>query len=185
MARIFHCSHCGQSCDLDLFCHYKGRTKRMRQERLCFDCAYWMDYIDNPIPDTAIVSGALYSFVPDRREIDRRNIRKTGITFALDMNNREIVTCISPIFKAKVPKSFSELLPDQYRFISAETYFRIKEYCAPHCTSKGCFDRYHCFWYNAQLMESRGPWNKIPKDYIIGGEMCESFIDKERMYVDY
>lgn len=101
------------------------------------------------------------------------------------MNTKELVTSISPVFKAKVSPAFTELLPDQYRFISADTFFKIKEYCAPDCKSKGCFDRYHCYWYNVKLMEKYGPWNKIPKNYIVGSEMCESFINKEQMYVDY
>lgn len=184
MAQLIQCTHCGQTFDLDLYCAYKGISKRMRAERLCFDCAYWKGYIENPTPGTAIVSGALYVFTPDRREIDRRNIRKRGITFAHDMTSKEIVTCIAPVFKARVPATFSEMLPDQYRFISADTYFRIKEYCAPYCNSKGCFDRYHCFWYHPEISEPHGPWNHVPKKYTVGSEMCESFINKEEMYVN-
>lgn len=154
----------------------------MKAERLCFDCAYWKDYIANPTPGTAIVSGALYDFVPCRKEIDRRALKRKGIKLALDMTTKEVVTCVAPVLKAKVPLSFAQILPDQYRFISADTYFRIKEYCAPYCLSKGCFDRYHCYWYNAEKAEPNGPWNRIPAKYIIGSEMCESFIDKDKMY---
>jgi len=157
----------------------------MRAERLCFDCAYWKDYIDNPTPGTAIVSGALYVFEPSKKAVDRRCLHTKGITFAIDMCTRDIVYCISPVFKAKVSPAFAHLLSDQYRFISADTYFKIKEYCASDCKSKGCFDRYHCYWYNVEEMERYGAWNKLPKGYVIGGEMCESFINKELMYVDY
>lgn len=157
----------------------------MRAERLCFDCAYWKDYIENPTPGTAIVSGALYAFIPNRNKIDRRNIRKKDITFAYDLAQKEAITCIAPVFKGKLTPAFANLLPDQYRFISAETYFRIKEYCAPYCNSKGCLDRYHCFWYHPEISEPNKPWNKIPKNYIVGSEMCESFINKEEMYVNF
>lgn len=48
---------------------------------------------------------------------------------------------------------------------------------AGECKSVGCWDRYHCIWYDPKK-EINGPFNIIPNDAYPGIEECPAFINK-------
>lgn len=177
------CSYCGKEYCIGLYNRKSDLRQKMREEGLCFDCAYWKDYIEHPSEDTAIVNGALYIFKPITKRLLKRDRKLKGMIFARNMTTGAIVGCREYRKITVVPERFRSALPDQFRTISEETYRQIDERPIPECLSKGCWDRYHCFWYNAKKAEPNKPWNEIPHYHKPGGEHCESFINKETMYI--
>ncbi len=181
-ANIYQCSYCGKTVNLDQYESNRPFYKRMAQARVCFECEFWMRYVENPIPDTYIVSGKMMRFIPIHGWVHGNARRVEGMRFAYDMHTEEIVCNLERKVLGTVPPQFRELLPDDYRWITKNTYERILFRQYEFCDMKGCYDRYNCFWYNAEKMEADGPWNQLPKNYKPGMELCESFINKNTMY---
>ena len=182
--RFFTCTHCGKQIDLDSYIiHKQVLTAPMRENQLCFECAYWMDIVKHPIPGSFIIDGAMYTF--DVIE-QHRSIRETtkDVRFILDQCNNTALAIRNIKSIGVVPEHFKEMYPDQYRFITYTAFRQVNHHIGSLCEAKGCWDRYHCFWYNKVAAEPNGPWNKIPVGYNPGDEMCENFINKFQMYVN-
>lgn len=154
----------------------------VEKERLCFDCAYWNGIVRNPQPNTAIISGGLYHISNLKTYLNGNEIRIPKWRFLQDMSSNKARACTDCKLIGVVPPQFKSVLPDRYRFITKEAFVRIQQYRGTQCLCRGCWDRYYCFWYNRSEAEPHGAWNKVPKDYVIGGEKCESFINKNTMY---
>ena len=180
MAHTFiTCSNCGKEEDMESFRSLNNPlVTKMRNEQLCFDCAYWMDKLLKPNPDTAIISGGLYKINGPFTRVPFRRTRAIDLQFVIEVNSTNVYATKDITLIGEIPIRLSQMVPDQYRFITREEYRRIIRFESDMCLSKGCFDRYHCLWYRADIAEPEEPWNKIPKDYQIGGECCPSFIDK-------
>jgi hypothetical protein len=182
MAQTFiTCSFCGKREDVEPYRMIKTPlVTRMRGEQLCFDCAYWKCWMDNPEPDTLVISGAVYKLTQPLRKPNYQASTAKAMQFLVDVNDPfNLFATKELILRGKVPEKLNRtILRDQYKFISRTVYNRIKYFGAEFCLSKGCFDRYHCLWYRADIAEPSEPWNTIPKKYVIGSECCPSFVDK-------
>lgn len=180
--RTLTCSCCGKVIDLDHYDIRKPSVKQMVQQNVCFECLFWKTYIDNPIAGTYIVNGKLMYFVPIRGWLRKSTRLKKGIVYVRDMKTGEAVANMERQIIGTVPPTFKELLPDRYKFISLDVYERIHERQSEYCMMKGCYDRYHCLWYNPEIAEPDGPWNEVSSKHKVGDELCESFINKNTMY---
>lgn len=180
MAHTFiTCSYCGKQEDLEAFRSIKNPlVSKMRNERICFDCAYWMNWLNNPEPGTVVISGKLYKLNTPFKRLPFRRTRARALKFVIKVGTKEIYAITDITFRGAIPERLSKMVPDQYKFITRDEYRRIVRFESEMCLSKGCFDRYHCLWYRADIAEPDEPWNIVPKDYQIGGENCPSFIDK-------
>lgn len=180
MAHTFiTCSFCGKQEDIEAFRSIKNPlVSRMRNKQICFDCAYWMNWQNNPEPDTIVISGKLYKLTTPLKQLPLNKTRARALRFIVKTGTKEVYTITDMILRGAIPKRLSQLIPDQYKFITRDEYRRIIGFDADMCLSKGCFDRYHCLWYRADIAEPDEPWNIVPKDYQIGGENCPSFINK-------
>ena len=173
------CSRCGKREDLEAYRLISSPlVAKMREDRICFDCAYWQSWLSNPEPDTVIISGKLYKLTQPIQVSNLRQVRAKDMCFLIDATSNHVYTGRDLILRGTIPSQFHSILRDQYKFITGEEYRRVYQYNAEMCLSKGCFDRYHCIWYRADIAEPDGPWNTIPQDYVIGGEYCPSFVNK-------
>ncbi len=82
----------------------------------------------------------------------------------MDKSTRNVYGCLGLALRGRIPHQFSKLLPDQFQFISSDTYQRINGFEAEMCLSKGCFDRYHCIWYNSSVAEPGRTMEYHPKE---------------------
>lgn len=173
------CSFCGKLEDLEAFrLTQSSLVSRMRAERLCFDCAYWKTWLENPEPDTVAISGRLYKMAQPFFFPNMQQARAKDLLFVIDATANKVYACRDLILRGSIPVQFRSLLPDQYKFITKDEYSRVYRYNAEMCLSKGCFDRYHCIWYRPEIAEPDEAWNTIPENYIIGSENCPSFVNK-------
>lgn len=145
---------------------------------MCFDCAYWMNQQNNPEPDTIVISGKLYKLTTPLKQLPLSKTRAMDLQFVVKIDTNDVYVVTGMVLRGTIPERLSRLVPDQYKFITRDEYRRVVGFNAEMCLSKGCFDRYHCLWYRADIAEPVEPWNIVPKDYQIGGEHCPSFINK-------
>lgn len=183
MTRQITCSICGSTYSFNLYPSQSSLARIMRTKSLCFDCAFWMDYKDNPQVDTQIISGKLYRVLFKKDILYKKQSRKRkGIILARDLRTGDLVYSFDYQYIADVPERFKNIFPDQFRFISESTYYLLYTRANKECLAKGCWDRYHCYWYNKDKAEPNNPWNTIPHYHKVGDEGCESFINKDTMY---
>ena len=95
-----------------------------------------------------------------------------GKRFVYFKDNRKAVICAATWVLGNAPPSIA----DNAMFITRQQYERLS-IRSVQCNFKGCFDRYHCHWYDLGN-EKDGAWNEIPQDWVIGDEKCESFTPK-------
>lgn len=184
MAHTFiTCSFCGKREDLEVYRVVNSPlVSKMRTELLCFECAYWLRWLKNPEPNTLVIDGQLWASVVPFEKPSLHRSRANEYKFVIDINTQEVFGSAALTLKGNIPERFAAQLPNQYKFITRDEYLRMNGYNAEMCLSKGCFDRYHCIWYNAAIAEPDEPWNNIPKNYKIGSEDCPSFVNKDVLY---
>lgn len=176
---LITCSHCGKQEDIETFRRIQSPlVSMMRTEQLCFDCAYWINWMNCREPETLIISGSLYKLTQPLVKVGMRSTRSKKLQFIVNTQSQEASATAGLVLRGMIPIQFSKQLIDEYKFITAEEYRRLIGYNAEMCLSKGCYDRYHCHWYRADIAEPDEPWNTIPSNYVIGGECCPSFINK-------
>ena len=176
------CLSCGSHFNLRDFDIKLPLPKIMQRERLCFTCAFWKDKINNPLPNRQIIDGAHYTFSPWAIQ-PQTFIGHGGQVFHILLNDGAVIRSNNVWCQGEIPERFRSMLPNTARFITKKAYNKLKSQPLFKCQSKGCWDRYHCFWYDMTL-EENGAWNKIPNSHKVGDECCESFLDKSQVFIN-
>ena len=177
------CEFCGSEIDFTLFRPHKALAQTMHKELLCFDCAYWLSRISQITENDILIDGSLYRVTEKIRPQGSNQCRRKGLDFIINQDDQSTAAVIGKRFLATVPERFLNNFPERHRFITMDTYVHLNKCMGMSCTSRGCWDRYHCFLYNNDI-ENNKPWNKISKNHKPGDEMCESFLNKNTMYVN-
>lgn len=179
---IYNCRLCGKLVDLKSFDMKRTRTREMGIGELCFDCVFWNAIKNMSIPNMHVISGEAAIFEPLFGKADRRVLKSNDTLYAVNQTTMEPVRIKEFKSVCKVPYGLSKKIVDEYRFISKDTYMKMNDRQSDVCMMRGCFDRYNCLWYNKNKAEPNGAYNKIPDTYKVGSELCESFINKDKMY---
>lgn len=181
MAHSFiQCTYCGKPEDIEVFRLTKSPlVSKMRAEKLCFECAYWKEWLNNREPDTIVINGQLFKMTNSLQQPNLIEARANNLQFIMAVDTHKAFACKELILRGVIPSQFQTILPDEYKFITKAEYTSIYRFQAEMCLSKGCFDRYHCIWYRADIAEPDEPWNTIPQNYKIGSELCPSFVNKD------
>lgn len=177
---LYQCAKCGQTVDLRDFNVENRYYPIMAQNQVCYECAYWMHLKDHPIPNSQIIDHVYYSCTPvsSRGELGRLSLYDPKRHYILT-NDNEIQCVLLSCYYGIIPERFHNLLPDTAKYIARPTFTKIKKKAGYKCRRIGCYDRYHCFWYNPEEVEPNGPWNEIPKWHQPGWEECPLFINKQ------
>lgn len=178
---LYTCTTCGKEVNLNLYRPGMKLLGIMYHDRDCYDCAYWKDLADNRPAGSVVVEGHL--MVPSYSMVN---------PFLAILKNTVYILCYSGqairanniVSYGFVPARFKHLLPDDGKFVSRRVYQKVHKINKHRfqCRRRGCFDRYHCIFYNVEAMEPDGPWNKIPDKYTPGWEECPSFINKYEIF---
>lgn len=180
-ASIKTCSICGGPMDIEEYDTRAILTKKMQAKHLCFACAFWKDKIDNPVPGREIINGCHYVF----HEWLRQPIPfqgSGGHRYYILRNDGSVMRSNNVWFQGHIPERFRPQLPDTAKLITKRAYYAIKGLECFKCQRKGCWDRYHCYFYDRSIEAENGPWNEIPANHKIGDELCESFLNLDTMY---
>lgn len=150
-------------------CEINRASSRLAKEELnetheTFEQLFWGWFSKAGIP-TFVADRCVYAFV----ETEYRHHRRYYVRYKA---SREEVAYVD-VWKIG---DATDDMPDNAEFIDRETYMGTKRVVP--CNFKGCFDRYHCKFYD-MANEVDGPWNEIPANWKVGDEKCESFIPKQ------
>ena len=171
------CTYCGSPVDLRDY-KLSSLQSLMIERKLCFTCAYWMSKADDMPEHCHVIDGQLIAFNPWKSLGEREILPARGYKpFYIMLNDGDVKRSNNISVQGAVPQYLRHLFPDTARYINKDIYYKVKRHPFFKCQSKGCWDRYHCYWYDMEL-EKNGPWNEIPKSHKMGDECCESFLDK-------
>ncbi len=178
------CHLCGSPIELESYDQKSRLTKKMKHERLCFNCAFWTDKFENPPKGREIINGSHYILHPwNNDRFGRFNGFGTGGFYILH-NDGTVLRSNDVWFQGNIPERFKDKFPNTARAITRSAYTKLKDNVLFKCDRKGCFDRYHCFFYHADEIEKNGAWNEVPANHVIGGEECELFLDKDKIFIN-
>lgn len=153
----------------------------MKEHHICFNCAFWQDRIDTPPYSHEVIGGKYYIVNPSVRRPINRIKGGRGMEYYIRRNDGTLIKTNNLWFQGEIPKQFRDRLPDTARFITLMGYQKLKK-DPQKCTSRGCWDRYHCARYDKSC-EKGGPWNVIPKNHHPGDENCPSFVNKSKIFL--
>lgn len=182
-AQLCHCKICGSHQDLGSYDKRALIYKKMKEEQLCFTCAFWKDKIDNPVANREIINGCHYTFHP-WIEKPQAFLGHAGSPYYVLRNDGTVARSNNVWFQGNIPERFRTQLPDTAKLITRHAYYKIIDEICFSCPKKGCWDRHHCYFYHKDEYEPDGPYNIVPDNYKIGGEKCALFLDKTKMYLD-
>lgn len=182
-----------RSANLSLFgfhkCRYCGAAAVTKSvDGICAECAFWLDIINKSPEEIEVVGDTCYRILPFVDNPPAGAILGSdGKTFYFMANDHTVKKSNDVWVVGKVPSRFAIKLAPTGCFITRGIYNRIMEGLFS-CEAIGCYDRYHCLQYNYKLeYEMNAPFNKVPLDWVVGGEKCPSFINIAKIhgYVPY
>lgn len=174
------CQRCGKTYDVEKYLMENHFTQDMLRKRICFVCSYddWVkNYLKN-LKGCEIVNGKVVAYENIPVIYTLKNKQKAYL-LKPDGTTKEVYAFWNPV---TIPPELAKKYPDTAKQISYAAYHRISAHPFFRCRAKGCYDRYHCYWYDAPRLEADGPWNVVPSYHEVGGEGCESFVDKDAMF---
>ncbi len=181
----FSCLQCHRWVDLRDYTSIGLLISNMATKQLCHECAYWETLLEDDNPDIQIINGECFGCI-DRKAYKihpEYQLLKTdfGHRYILttDMKPRDVITVK---LYGTLPPAVRENHPDTAVEIPRHIYIMVKNRPGFKCFKKGCYDRYSCLWYVAELAEPDGPWNQIPEWHTPGWENCPSYINKSTIY---
>lgn len=163
------CLCCGMPYDIIDYQRTNALLPVVKDKQVCISCAYWVDLAERQ-PDNMFVIGHECFMYEKGSKHNAVYVLKNKTEVFYSRNIRNI---------GKVPEYLQHILPDNAQYIDVESYRIINRIQGYVCKSKGCWDRYHCFWY--PLPEPYEPWNVVPPKHKIGGECCPIFINKSKI----
>ena len=179
---ISKCVYCGKDICTFNFDKKSPIYLMMRKVGCCYECAYWENLYDNPLEHMEVIEHTLYDFLPYREPRFGEMLGSTMYILRIDG---------TPVYsndvwkKGKIPNYFLHKFPETAYPISKKTYKKLTT-GRMGCVAIGCLDRYHCYRYNIQNELKTGPYNKVPRDWIVGDEKCPAFINlKEIKHYNY
>lgn len=186
LKRYIICDKCGRKVAADWADDDVGLHKRMLELSYCDTCAYWHDILNNKPDNYEIIGGVCYRvlpYVPKRKS-------QIGAIFGSNRKRFWLLKSDGTIYKSndmwvvgKIPKQF--WFEDTAWIITPKTHKKLAERpVCRKCNSIGCYDRYHCLYYDWSS-EIDGGFNAIPRDHIVGSDGCKNFININKDIKNY
>lgn len=174
-----------QKCGKDYKHIYRKPTNehsiKAKQQQLCFSCAYWADLLASEIPNRVIINGYHYIVEEWTRYL---LLVKTNKPFKfIRMEDGRVIKVGVVTCQGKIPEVWLDKFPNNATDITRQEFSRLKYHPRPNCKAIGCWDRYHCFWYDIKQEEEKGAWNIVPENHTVGGEECPNFVNKKNVEI--
>ena len=176
------CSICNSRLPIRRICGNSKIMQLMKTERLCHECAYWLDMAKTPRPYTEVINGKCYSVNPMVNASHNAMILGGGGKMRYFIRPDRTLVCSNDVWKiGKIPERFRDRFSDTMMEISKKTYNSLSKSQMPLCLSKACFDRYFCFRHKTFWVGPEGDFEDIPKNWKPGSEKCRYFMNKKNI----
>ena len=168
------CSLCGKKI-LD-YGYRNGETyNSMSKSELCYECAFWLNLIDNPVDGQEVILGKCYRVHEGGRKRFFKTYGSKRVLYILKKDGTAMKTNdVWPL--GDVPERFKDKLPDTAYWIGKKEFNRLKN-GVRRCKAKGCMDRYHCLLFDYRTEFDRRPFNFVPNTWKVGDECCRDFVN--------
>lgn len=177
----YQCKRCGKT-EFGFNLDRKNEIcKIMTKKHICWECAYWEDFLANPIEGLEIVGNRFYQILPFVPATEYNQI--LGGNGKTKFFLRKDGTCIKSNdiwWINTIPPKYQDKLQPTGWWTTRKVYNSLQR--SQHkCIAKGCLDRYRCYRYKYQIEFDKEPYNIVPKDWIAGGERCPAFINLQEI----
>lgn len=182
MSCVRRCSVCNKKfIKIDRTVHEDDDLSAYAEEhKMCYECAYWSVFLESPRPEGLQVTGGVcYQVLPFVEEptiymlLGSRGEKRYFVTRQLEVIKSNDVWRIG-----RIPERFRDKLPDTGWFCNKSIYGKITNF-NKRCNEIGCLDRYKCLRFKYELELENRPFNKVPEDWVAGGEHCLYFINTD------
>lgn len=186
--RYIPCAICGKMQDVIFYRKTNEYSRIWDEQHICFDCAFWEKFFSRKHDNAYVIDGDVYIINPIQSELKRvkRPTHKPDRIIHLASPNLKLFlrSWESEMrYQGTLTPRLHELHPDDLHYMDQDTWWRLYDFGLSTCPRKGCFDRYNCHLYDPSVSEPDGPWNKLPDDYEVGCEECESFVHKNKIFI--
>ncbi len=178
--RIGTCRICGSQYSTFMVKSWSPIWKKMIQDDVCSTCASWLIRETDPDAVEEVINGSVYRVYPFQYEKSEGDILGSGGRTLYIQKLDSLATYRSnDVWEiGKPPPAFR--MPDTAVFTNKRVYCACKD--GPFvCRGRACLDRYTCMMYFREKTEPDGPVNRIPKDWVDGGERCRYYLREEEM----
>lgn len=151
--------------------------KKMKGSGMCYECAYWADFIEHKPECLEVIDGKCYQFLPPQKRDVGKILGMGGKMRYIMRRNGGLAKSNDVWFIADVPYKYRDKLPDTAWWTTSRVY-RLLTMHPFVCKSKACLDRYRCFRfdYRREFTED-GPYNIPSGEWVVGDEHCSMFVD--------
>lgn len=173
------CTVCSSMYTSNDFYADNAITGIMQELEVCYNCAYWIDKIRNRPVGSEVLNGHLYIIHPFVKRPMNLIQGSLGKELYIIKNDYTIIRTNNAWDLGKIPERFIQHFPQTGRLMPLLLYQKFS--ADPHrCYARGCWNRYHCLRYKMEL-EMDGPFNQVPKGYILGSDPCPTFINTNEL----
>lgn len=170
------CSRCGKRYFTYNMYTNSEIYRLMEQKHLCWECAYWEQFIMVPPDHLEVIGNQCYQIFPFVESPDMFQILGGGGKIRYLLKRDGTCSKVNDIWWLNtIPWQYQQQLKSTGWWVTKKFYERFIRMKKP-CTAKGCLDRYHCYRYQYQQEFGTAPYNKMPLDWIVGDEHCPAFL---------
>lgn len=148
-----------------------------KRKEVCLECARWLDYIRKQHKDHIIIDGVIYRVLPKQKKAYGVILGSKGKIKFILKKDRTAIESNDIWVVGTIPELFRDKLPDTGWWVTDKTMGKRLVSEDFKCEGRQCYDRYHCYRYDYTQEFEEGPFNAIPKDWIVGDERCGSFVN--------
>ena len=156
---------------------FTAKLEKRRKLKCCSDCAMWRKLAEDR-PDTLEIAGGIaYKVNPYAKKKWGTILGSDGKTHYFLKKDLSL-TISNDVWKiGEIPQHFRDELKDTGWWITDRKYANRCSQGRITCKTKMCYNRYRCLWFDYTSEFEDGPFNTVPKDYVIGTDKCPSFVD--------
>ena len=176
-SKMDKCSYCGQNVLYYGLNEKSDICKIMLRDKICYDCAYWTNFMDNQDKNIEVIAGKCYRVYEYRKNKTVNMVLGCDRVRYLMRKDFSVVKSndIWPI--GDVPARFRDKIQDTAYWINEKIFKRLSRLGKVKCSAVGCLDRYHCLFYDYKIEFTRPLFNVVPLTWVPGGENCRDFVN--------
>lgn len=169
------CARCGKH-EYPMPTRGKGPVRKlMVDKRLCWECAYWEWFSTNQPDGMEVIGNRCYQVFPFVENPSAEQILGGHSVRYMLRKDRTCIKSNDIWWINTIPAKYQQQFKPTAWWVS-RLFFKKMERSQHICHAKGCLDRYHCYRYDYRSEFDKEPYNRVPKDWTVGGEHCPAML---------